>query len=62
MEDNRAVTSVQYIKDSLTNENCTIKAVIDGETMYVPINSADNTERILIQAWEDAGNTIEDAD
>ena len=37
-------------------------AVIEGETMYVPINSADNTERMLIQAWEDAGNTIAEAD
>jgi len=58
----RTVTSAQYIKDGITNTNCSIKAVIEGETMYVPINSADNTERMLIQAWEDAGNTIADAD
>jgi hypothetical protein len=59
---NRTVTSAQYIKDGITNTKCSIKAVIEGETMYVPINSADNTERMLIQAWEDAGNTIAEAD
>ena len=58
----RTVTSAQYMKDSITNANCSIKVVIEGETLYVPINATDNTERMVIQAWEDAGNTIAEAD
>tara|TARA_X000001388_G_C2156037_1_gene94320 strand:+ start:405 stop:590 length:186 start_codon:yes stop_codon:yes gene_type:complete len=61
MEDNRTVTSAKYQQGFIGSGNVNIVAVIDGKTVYVPLR-ADNTDRKLIQAWEDAGNTIEEAD
>ena len=61
MEDNRKVTSAKYQQGFIGSGNVNIVAVIDGKTVYVPL-TADNTDRKLIQAWEDAGNTIEEAD
>ena len=57
----RTVTSAQY-SNGTDGTPVEIKTVIDGKTVYVPIDAADNTERMLIQAWEDAGNTIAEAD
>ena len=61
MNDNRTVESAQYQKDFITETNASIVAVINGEILYIPLR-ADNTDRMLIQSWEDAGNTIADAD
>jgi|TARA_R110002096_G_scaffold45751_1_gene122583 hypothetical protein len=61
MNDNRTVESAQYQQGFIGSGNVSIVAVINGETMYVPLD-ANNTERMLIQVWEDAGNTIADAD
>ena len=61
MEDTRTVTSAKYQQGFIGSGNVNIVAVIDGKTVYVPL-TADNTDRKLIQAWEDAGNNIEDAD
>tara|TARA_R110000824_G_scaffold276004_1_gene464557 strand:- start:46 stop:231 length:186 start_codon:yes stop_codon:yes gene_type:complete len=61
MDDNRTVESAQYQQGFIGSGNVNIIAVIDGETTYVPLKS-DNKDRMLIQAWEDAGNTIAEAD
>ena len=61
MEDNRTVTSAKYQQGFIGSGNVNIVAVIEGKTVYVPLNT-DNTEYQLIKAWEDAGNNIEDAD
>tara|TARA_R110001592_G_scaffold169396_1_gene405913 strand:+ start:1234 stop:1419 length:186 start_codon:yes stop_codon:yes gene_type:complete len=61
MEDKRTVTSAQYQQGFIGSGNVNIVAVIDGQTLYVPLR-ADNTDRMLIQVWEDAGNTIAEAD
>tara|TARA_Y100000114_G_C11531686_1_gene218301 strand:- start:197 stop:382 length:186 start_codon:yes stop_codon:yes gene_type:complete len=61
MEDNRTVTSAKYQKGFIGSGNVNIVAVIDGKTIYVPL-TPDNTDRKLIQAWEDDGNTIQEAD
>ena len=55
------ITSAQYIRnvDDTANEN--IKAVIDGETMFVPLDP-DNRHYIAIQEWVAEGNTIQEAD
>ena len=60
-EDNRTVTSAQKVNDPSTGEYCCIKAVIDSVEMIVPLDN-NNKERILIKSWEDAGNTIAEAD
>ena len=61
MEDNRIVTSAKYQQGFIGSGNVNIVAVIKGQTFYVPLR-ADNKDRMLIQAWEDAGNTIAEAD
>ena len=55
------VTAAQYQEDFISGDNVSIKATINGVVCYVPL-ATDNTDRILIQAWEDAGNTIAAAD
>ena len=61
MEDTRTVTSAKYQQGFIGSGNVNIVAVIDGKTIYVPLDT-NNTDRKLIQAWEDAGNTIQEAD
>ena len=54
------VTSAQY-KLSIEGEKDSIKAVIDGHAVQVPINSA-NRHYAAILEWVAEGNTIQDAD
>lgn len=61
MEDDRIVSSAKKVNDPSTNLYTCIKAVIDSVERFVPLD-ANNKERILVQAWEDAGNTLADAD
>jgi len=55
--DNMTVTSAQYVNSN----NDTIKAVIDGTEMFVPLDPA-NRHYAAILEWVAEGNTIEDAD
>ena len=55
------ITSAKYIA-GLDNENSTIKATIDGQVMFVPINAQDNRHWVAIQKWVAEGNTIAEAD
>jgi len=54
------VNSAQKVNDEQGEYVC-IKAVIDSVEMFVPLD-ANNKERALIKTWEDAGNTIADAE
>ncbi len=55
------ITSAKYLKN-LENENSIIKIVIDGETLFVPLDLA-NAHYAEIKRQVDAGElTIEDAD
>ena len=58
--DNMTITSAQYVVDQDNNDSI-VKAVIDGVTMYVPVNPA-NRHYQAIQEWVAEGNTIQDAD
>ena len=62
MPDTRTVTSAKKVNDLTTGEYVCIKAVINGQEMFVPPDDFNNIDRKLIKAWEDAGNTIADAD
>ena len=55
------ITSAKYIA-GLDNENTIVKATIDGQVMFVPINVQDNRHWVAIQAWVAEGNTIAEAD
>ena len=54
------VTSAQY-KLSFEGEKDSIKAVIDGHAVQVPLNP-DNRHYAAILEWVAEGNTIQDAD
>ena len=53
------VTSAQYKTDPDGNNNA-VKAVIDGETLHVPMDT-DNRHYQAILDWVADGNTIQDA-
>lgn len=57
----KTVTSAQYQKGFVGNDNVSIKATIDGQVCYVPINTA-NTDYQAILEWVADGNTIAEAD
>ena len=55
------ITSAQFVKDSQGNTSV-VKATIDGEDIYVPIDAEGNRHWQAIQEWVAEGNTIEEAD
>lgn len=55
------ITDAKYINNPFSNEKESIKVTIDGEIMFVPLDS-DNRHYIAIQKWVAKGNKIEDAD
>ena len=55
------ITSAKYLKN-LENQNSIVKIVVDGETLFVPLDLA-NRHYAEIKRQVDAGElTIEDAD
>ena len=55
------ITSAKYIA-GLDNKNTTVKATIDGQEMFVPLDAEGNRHWVAIQAWVAEGNTIAEAD
>ena len=55
------IQSAKYYTDIRTGENTTINIVVDGQTLYVPIEP-NNRHYQAIQEWVAEGDTIEDAD
>ena len=55
------ITNAKYINDEATNVADTIKATIDGQIVYVPLDP-DNRHYQAIQEWVAEGNTIQEAD
>jgi len=57
-----SITNAKYNKDYLTNENCSINCVADGQTVSVPLDP-DNRHYAEILRQVEAGTlTIADAD
>ena len=54
------ITSAQYVED-LDDNNVSIKVVIDGKTLHVPLDPA-NRHYQAIQEWVAEGNTIQPAE
>ena len=60
--DNVNITSAQYLAEDDTNQNYMVKAVINNEAVFVPLDPA-NTHYAEIQKQVAAGElTIADAD
>ena len=53
------ITSAQYTQSQDTNDG--IEAVMDGVTVYLPMDTA-NRHYAAILEWVADGNTIQDAD
>ena len=57
--DNMDITSAQYV--TYQGQNASIVAVIDGQTIGVPLDPA-NRHYQAIQEWVAEGNTIQEAE
>ena len=56
------VTSAQYLEDEFNaGTNIAVDAVINGETLRVPIDTANRHYQAILD-WVADGNTIQDAD
>jgi len=55
------IKNAQYVKnlEGVTNA---VKATIEDQEWFVPINANDNRHWVAIQKWVAEGNTIEEAD
>ena len=56
------ITSAQYYEDEIRNVTSGIKAVIDGETLNVPLDPANRHYAAIVEWASQDGNTIADAD
>tara|TARA_R100001510_G_C7486622_1_gene96239 strand:- start:6 stop:182 length:177 start_codon:yes stop_codon:yes gene_type:complete len=56
------ITKAQYCKDEDGKKLSVVKATIDGEEMFVPIDTEGNRHWVAIQAWVAKGNKIAEAD
>ena len=57
------ITSAQYYKsplDNPNNDNTAVKATIDGETMWIPLDTSNRHYEAILE-WVADGNTIQDA-
>ena len=62
MDSSITITNAKYNKDYLTNDNCSINCVADGQTVSVPLDP-DNRHYAEILKQVEAGTlTIADAD
>ena len=55
------ITNAKYNKNEITDENCSISCVLNGQHVSVPLDPA-NTDYQAIQEWVAEGNTIAEAD
>lgn len=61
--DEMNITFAQYVNDTFTNEAVSIKATIDGQEMFVPINDMGNRHTAEIMRQVEAGSlTIQPAE
>ena len=62
MENNMNITTAQYSADSISGNNSSIKATIDGVEMSVPLDSANRHYAEIMRQVEAGDLVIEDAD
>ena len=55
------ISTAQYVANEFTNKNISIRATIDGQELFVPLDP-DNRHYAAILEWVAEGNTIQEAD
>ena len=55
------ISSAQYVLNEITNENTSIRIMVDSEELYVPLDPA-NRHYAAILEWVAEGNTIQEGD
>ena len=55
------ITLAQYTRNIEDTKNENIKATVNGQTMFVPIDPANRHYQAILE-WVEEGNTIEEAD
>ena len=56
------ITSAKYIADPITTDNMSIKATIDGEVMFVPLDENNTHYAEILRKVADSTITIAAAD
>tara|TARA_Y100000004_G_scaffold156173_1_gene181111 strand:+ start:2077 stop:2253 length:177 start_codon:yes stop_codon:yes gene_type:complete len=56
------ITSAQYLQEAFESSPSSIKALIDGATMYVPLNPANRHYAAILEWAEEDGNEIQAAE
>jgi hypothetical protein len=62
MENNMNITTAQYVADPISNDNACIKATIDGQEMFVPLDSANTHYAEILKQVEAGDLTVADAE
>ena len=55
------ITLAQYTRNIEDTKNENIKATVNGQTLFVPIDPANRHYQAILE-WVEDGNTIEEAD
>ena len=56
------ITSAQYLQETFDSSPSNIKAVIDGITIYVPLNSDNRHYQAILEWAKEDGNEIKAAE
>ena len=55
------ITSAQYCVDQMTGTNSSIRAVIDGQELFVPLDPANRHYSAILKAVEEGTLVIQEA-
>jgi len=56
------ITSAQYLTDPMSGNNTSIRATIDGQELFVPLDLANRHYSAIMKAVEDGELVIQEAD
>ena len=56
------ITNVKYNKNIITDENCSISCVLNGQPSSIPLDPANTDYQAILEWAKIDGNTIAEAD
>ena len=60
--DSMNITSAQYLADPMSGNNCSIKATIDGQELFAPLDLANRHYAQIMRQVDAVTLTLADAD